>query len=118
MRTKLCWSSLKAMVFGLGLCLAVSAITPTTSHAIPSAGDYIFTSGLTGTFTSDGTQLTKWSITDPGNFLWETQSTPGIDLNDTTSFRIGTLDANNNLSILWPSNAFSWVEGGVIQGLK
>ena len=118
MRTKLHWPSVNAMVLGLGLCLAVSAVTPTTSHAIPSAGDYTFTSGLTGTFTSDGTQLTKWSITDPGNFLWETPSTPSIDLNDTISFRIGTLDANNNLSILWPLNMFTWVEGGVIQAAR
>jgi PEP-CTERM motif len=45
--------------------LAVSALltlSPPTAHAIPIAGDYVFTSGLTGTFTSDGTSLTTWSF--------------------------------------------------------
>ena len=70
MRTKLHWPSVNAMVFGLGLGLAVTVIAPSSSHAIPTAGDYIFTSGPTGTFTSSGTDLTAWSITDLFGKTW------------------------------------------------
>ena len=50
------------------LSVSLIALLPRPSHAIslpaiPVAGDYVFTSGLTGTFTSDGTRLTAWTIT-------------------------------------------------------
>ena len=44
---------------------ALLTIAPPTAHAIPTAGDYVFTSGLTGTFTSTGSSLSAWQITDP-----------------------------------------------------
>jgi hypothetical protein len=62
--------TVKAVVLGLVLGLAVTAISPSSSHAIPTAGDYIFTSGPTGTFTSTGTDLTAWSITDLFGKTW------------------------------------------------
>lgn len=62
--------TVKAVVLGLVLGLAITAMTPSSSHAIPTAGDYIFTSGPTGTFTSSGTDLTAWSITDLSGKTW------------------------------------------------
>jgi hypothetical protein len=62
--------TVKAVVLGLVLGLAITAITPSSSHAIPTAGDYIFISGPTGTFTSSGTDLTAWSITDLSGKTW------------------------------------------------
>lgn len=62
--------TVKAVVLGLVLGLAITAMTPSSSHAIPTAGDYIFTSGPTGTFTSSGTDLTAWSITDLFGKTW------------------------------------------------
>lgn len=96
------WPNLKALVFGLGLCLALSATTPTPSHAIPVAGDYIFTSGLTGTFTSTGTALSDWSISHPilGTL---TPSTPSMfGLNDEREFASYKSPGNaNGLTIFW-----------------
>lgn len=61
------------MVFGLGLCLALLATTPTSSYAIPVAGTYEWEAGsvLTGTFTSNGSVLTFWHMTD-GVTTWQT----------------------------------------------
>lgn len=44
---------------------ALLTLAPPTAHAIPVAGDYEFTSGLVGTFTSDGNQLTAWDFHTP-----------------------------------------------------
>ena len=41
---------------------ALLTLTAPAAHAIPVAGDYEFTSGLVGTFTSDGNQLTAWDF--------------------------------------------------------
>jgi len=55
----------------LTLCLVAGfvVLAPVASHAIPSPGDYAFTSGLTGTFHVEGTgsagHLTAWEIDDP-----------------------------------------------------
>ena len=66
---------------------ALLTLTPPTAHAIPAAGDYVFTSGLTGTFTSDGNQLTAWAIQDPllSTLIWtDTASTTQSAISDTT----------------------------------
>lgn len=47
----------------LALCVSVFIFAPTPAQAIPMAGDYMFTSTFTGTFTSDGTMLTAWDFT-------------------------------------------------------
>ena len=60
------------VAFSLG---AILLFTPAPSLAIPSAGTYDFTSGLAGSFTSDGSMLTNWMITDPFGATW-TPSTP------------------------------------------
>lgn len=46
------------------LAALMALLTPLQSYAIPIAGSYAFTSGLTGAFTSNGTSLTSWAITD------------------------------------------------------
>ena len=47
-----------------GLCLTIICLgLSSPTYAIPVAGNYIFTNGLDGTFTSDGTKLTAWNIT-------------------------------------------------------
>ena len=61
---------LKTVILSLGVVIACTSLSPRVSHAIPIAGDYVFTSGLTGSFTSNGTRLTVWAITDSSNFLW------------------------------------------------
>lgn len=50
---------------GMGLLLTVVLIlTSAPAEAIPVAGNYLFTSGLSGSFTSNGSSLTAWSIDD------------------------------------------------------
>jgi hypothetical protein len=44
-------------------------------HAIPMAGNYAFTSGFTGVFTSDGSKLTAWDFKDPSNYHWSDRIT-------------------------------------------
>lgn len=79
----------------------VAAVAPTTSYAIPLAGNYTFTSGLTGTFTSDGANLTAWDIIGPlgGHF------TTGVTaLNDPDLFI--TLLERPSLSLIWADQKF------------
>lgn len=85
----------------LGLVGGVAAITPTSSYAIPSAGSYVFTSGLTGTFTSNGTSLTAWDIFGPSSTHYLTGSTL---LNTSNVFTqvVGT----KALGISWLLNGF------------
>jgi hypothetical protein len=95
--------------------------SPLTSHAIPIAGNYMFTSGLTGTFTSDGNQLTTWNFTDPLDSIlpvtWDSSSPlKFVSSNTPTSFlqeesgRIvggpGTFFLYQ-VSIDWTSNQFN-----------
>ena len=52
-----------AQSWGLGLVLVGALIlSASPAHAIPVAGDYQFTSGLSGTFTSNGNSLSAWEI--------------------------------------------------------
>lgn len=60
--------------FGLPLAwvlgFVIIIMTSGPVHAIPMAGNYAFTSGFTGIFTSDGTKLTAWDFRDPSNYHW------------------------------------------------
>lgn len=105
MKTSRHWPSMSAMVVGLGLCLVVSATAPTPSHAIPVAGDYEFTNGLTGTFHSNGLSLTLWNITDPLGNVWQTGA-PGTSvlINDITSFAL--------ISGVTADLSLNWRDGG------
>lgn len=60
MRCRMLPSLLALCVFGVLLIFS-----PLGTHAIPVAGNYQFTNGLTGTFISDGTKLTAWNIHVP-----------------------------------------------------
>lgn len=76
-------------------------LAPTTSDATPLAGNYVFTSGLTGTFTSDGAKLTAWNIVGPlgGHFTTDTTA-----LNDSDLFI--TLLERPSLSLIWADQKF------------
>lgn len=66
---------------------ALLTFTPPTAHAIPVAGDYVFTSGLTGSFTSDGSRLTDWDFTDQQSRTWS-PLTGFIRSNNVNEFRL------------------------------
>lgn len=58
-------------LWSLGLVLLIGSLMFTTpAGAIPTAGNYQFTSGLTGTFTSTGFSLSEWSFTDVTGLHW------------------------------------------------
>ena len=59
------WSILW-IVLGVALLILI----PTRSHAVPASGDYVFTSGLTGTFTSTGSVLSLWNMGDTVGGGW------------------------------------------------
>ena len=85
-------------LLGLSLMGGIAAVAPTNSYAIPVAGNYAFTSGLTGTFTSDGSKLTVWDIVGPlgGNFV-----TGSTVLNNSLAFTQGVFPS---LAIVWNLN--------------
>lgn len=93
-------------VMTLSLVGGAVVVTPSSSHAIPSAGNYVFTSGLTGTFTSNGISLTAWDIWGPSSTHYLTGTTT---LNNSNVFTqiVGT----KGLGISWALNVFG--EGGL-----
>ena len=73
-------------LLAVGAVSALLTLAPPAAHAIPVAGDYEFTSGLTGTFTSDGNSLTAWSFRDPlTSVLWRNND-PSIQVNDNNEY--------------------------------
>ena len=59
---------MKHFIVSLAVCLIVIGSMPGTAKAIPSMGDYTFTSTfVNGTFTSSGTALTAWHFVDTYN---------------------------------------------------
>ena len=90
----------------LSLMGGVAAVAPTNSYAIPSSGNYVFTSGLTGTFTSNGTSLTAWDIFGPSSTHYLTGGTIFNNSNVFTQV-VGT----KALGISWLLNGFG--EGGL-----
>ena len=107
---------LRGVLTSLTVVSALSAllILPPPSHAIPVAGNYEFTSGLTGTFTSNGTQLTSWSFTDPLDSLWHITWNPTVRTisNNPSLFEQGDFFGGRfgvlifNVKIDWNSNHF------------
>ena len=100
-------SSVWAVLLGLALVFGVTTITPATSHAIPVAGDYTFTSGFTGTFTSNGNALTVWSFSVPSTIVRWTDSDPSVRpaTNGNTIFFAAT--QAGDVRIDWSSNSFT-----------
>lgn len=87
------------LAFSLGAFLA---LTPTPAHAIPVQGDYLFTSGLTGTFSSDGSKVTIWDFIDPFNVHWTAADGPSQVFLNNASFL--SLSNKTNFVVLdWSS---------------
>lgn len=95
-----------------GLCLMIVCLgISSPSHAIPIAGSYVFTNGLTGTFTSNGSQLTAWNIT-----LSSLTSTVfcqgcGLQVQTNSPSLFATMNKsvtpNEELSLGWGNNSWS-----------
>ncbi|BCS35756.1 hypothetical protein TBR22_A49900 [Luteitalea sp. TBR-22] len=115
-----------AVVAALGLGTGQAAAAPITTP-----GDYVFTNGLTGTFTSDGTKLTKWSIRVPAGTWWD-EGRPwdsslvlptnpmGFQLvgrNNTLEFATGILLSSDLLFINWETGAYSERRSAPLCGL-
>ena len=87
---------------------AILAVNPPPSQAIPTAGDYEFisASGLSGTFTSDGSILTQWDITEPSGYQWQdTLLTQEVIVNDQGAFvTADPLNLFQILSLSWDPN--------------
>jgi len=115
-----CWNGLKALLLSLGVLTTIIGLTPTVSYAIPSAGNYSFTSGLTGNFTSDGTQLTVYHIEALYNTWDSTHSWEIVVQNDSTSFTALTDDKAPCLycgvTLYWPTD-HAWVRVGGLSWL-
>ena len=103
-------------LMAVGAFSALLTLAPPAAHAIPVAGDYEFTSGLTGTFTSDGNSLTAWSFHDPvTSVLWrDNDPTILVNANHQTNLLLGTtlfgsLQLNWTLGTVYvsPPNGFA-----------
>ena len=106
----------------LGLVLGLQLFTAATAHAIPVQGDYVFTSGLSGTFSSDGSKLTAWNIIDPNAITWaNTNLTQTVVFNDSSYLGLqsgtaaqilldwGRAHVNGNAGRQFFSNNFSFI---------
>ena len=96
---------------------ALIAVSPTPSFAIPTIisnpGNYQFTSGLDGTFTTDGSHLTAWHFTDGFNKVWDNtnlldqvveNNVQFLRLTFSNDFGLGV--ESRSLSINWQGRAF------------
>ena len=95
-----------------GLCLTLVCLgVSSPSYAIPIAGNYTFTNGLTGTFTSDGNKLTAWNITIPSLSSTVFCKACGLDTPTNGSAIFVTANKavtpNEELSIFWSTNSWS-----------
>lgn len=95
-----------------GLCLTILCLgNSSPSEAIPLAGNYTFTNGLTGTFTSDGNQLTAWNISIPSLSTTIFCKACGQDTPTNSSFIFVTANRsvtpNEELSLFWSSNSWN-----------
>ncbi len=98
-----------------GLCLTMVCLgLSSPSYAIPIAGNYTFTNGLTGTFTSDGSQLTAWDITVPSlsSTVFCDACGQQIPTNDISFFHTinKSITPNEELSISWSNNSWSLLQ--------
>ena len=96
-----------------GLCLTMVCLgVSSPSYAIPIAGNYIFTNGLTGTFTSDGNHLTAWNITIPSLSSTVFCKACGQDTPTNSSSIFVTINKavtpNEELSLFWSNNSWNF----------
>jgi hypothetical protein len=88
--------------FGLPLACVLGFVIVASEpvHAIPMAGNYAFTSGFTGIFTSDGSKLTAWDFRDPSNYHWSDRITVDrnldilVNANDANGFSADRLNSH------------------------
>ena len=105
MRTSRLWRSLKGIAIGLGIGLVLTTTTPTPSHAIPLAGDYAFTAGFTGTFTSNGSKLTEWNFTDSLGTSWTFDFDDGSMVLTNNAVKFDVLRGNREVVITWDNGS-------------
>lgn len=100
LRTRV-WS----LVMGFTICSALTVLSPVPAQAIPSAGDYTFTSGFTGTFTSNGTSVTEYNFIDAVGMLWLRRIPVILEMqNNVTYFAL--LNDFNGATLIW-----NWADG-------
>lgn len=98
-------------IVGFGVVAALVTLPPAVSHAVPVAGDYVFSAGLAGSFHSNGTFLDSWhmQIPDTAAVFDDTFSNQVILRNDSQVFwdrnvlPFITVDYFD-LVIVWPLN--------------
>lgn len=93
----------------LAVALLSGPLASPQAFAIPASGDYEFTGGLTGTFTSDGSQLTNWNIGDPFGRQWGLY-TSWVGDNDADAFEVSTFPAVDSLRLEWATASFVAVD--------
>ncbi len=97
-----------------GLCLTILCLgLSSPTYAIPVAGNYVFTNGLDGTFTSDGSKLTVWNITTQlSSTIFCNACGQLTPLNDSSSFQ--TIDTsitpNEEFSLLWANSTWGFTQ--------
>lgn len=91
----------------LVLFTASIGMGPQPAQAIPTAGDYIFTSGLSGTFTSDGSMLTVWHITDPFFRVWSSSDVAPLILDYLTTLFYLAIFLSSDLLLRWAVGCFN-----------
>lgn len=97
-----------------GLCLTIVCLgVSSPTYAIPVAGNYVFTNGLGGTFTSDGTQLTAWNITTLlSSTVFCNACGQVTSFNDPSSFQTidNSITPNEELSLSWANNGWGLLQ--------
>ena len=94
-------------LLAVGAVSALLTLSPPTAHAIPVSGDYVFTTGITGSFTSNGTKLTAWDfVLDGSAVTWRHDNTTQVVLaNDGTAWFAQDTQATKEASIIWGLSA-------------
>lgn len=104
-----------ACLITLGLVAGLSSPWASPAQAIPTQGDYVFgtNSVLKGTFSSNGSVLTKWDFADPYNTRWtDTDSSQVVILNLPKEFAV-IVDPNiqQRINICWIPACQAFLDG-------
>ncbi len=105
-----------AQSWGLGLVLVGALmLAASPAEAIPVAGDYLFTSGLTGTFTSTGSSLSAWEI-QFGPAAWSNLSSIIVFQNNADIFENDSFLTFDSLHLDWRVNRYIIPTRGLAEG--
>lgn len=89
---------------------ALLTLLPINANAIPVAGDYQFNSGLSGTFTSNGSSLSAWDMHfGTAQFL---STSDHVFSNNVSTFDTESFISFAGLDIDWTTNKFIFVKPG------